>query len=401
MKKQSWLQLLSIQSAGSLCLPVILVGQILCQKYGWTAAICGVVTGNLFLLAIGLAFAGLSTLRPRTTVQQATHYFGQRGGPLFAALMILSMVGWFAIQLNVMSLCLGQLLAIGGITIPPLYLNIAIGLLLSCIMGFGMKAMKLLSNCTAPLLALTLIYALLSAHGIVPPVPPLTISWMGGLSIVIGAAIAAVIDLPTFFQHARSKKDALFTILLLYGLVVPLIEGIGLYLGAVTGGHTILDVLQAGHGFAWSIWISCFVLFSGIASNNANLYSAVNSSYSLPGKLSPFPRTLLIGAVGTMVACFNPLGHMEGMLDLLSITIGSMGAVMLAGYLLELRKKPPNGSISLFSWAIGVAVGLATSLCHISITGAPALDAFIAVALTQLSLHFITKRKPYAIAHNR
>ncbi len=399
-KKQSWWQLLSIQGAAALCLPVIMVGQILCMKYGWMAAILGVAAGNVFLLIIGLAFASLSILRRQTTVQHATHYFGKRGGPLFAFLMILTSLGWFAIQLNVMSLSVGQLLAIVGIAISPLFLNIGLGVLLCCVMCFGMKAMKMLSNCTAPILALTLIYALLSAHGVVPPVPPLTLSWMGGLSLVIGTAIAAVIDLPSFYQHARSKKQALWSIILLYGLVFPCIEAVGIYLGAVTGGHTILDVLQAGHGMLWAIWISCFVLFSGLAANNSNIYSAVNSSYSLPGRLRPLLRTVLVGGLGTAIACLNPLGHLEGVLGMLGVTVGSMGAVMLIGYLMERTKKTFSASTALFSWGVGVAVGIATSVFHLTLTGAPPVDAFIAAAATQGVLQTIThKRKTYALAH--
>ncbi len=394
VKKQSWLQLLSIQAAGSLCLPVIMVGQVICQKYGWVAALYSIAAGNVFLLAIGLGFAALSSLRPQTTVQHACHYFGKRGGPLFATLMILSMLGWFAIQLNVMSLSLGQLLAFGGITIPPLFLNITLGAVLSCIMCFGMRAMKTLSNFSAPLLALTLLYSLFSAHGAMPGGASLAISGLGGISLVIGSAIAAAIDLPTFFQHARSRKDALVGALLLYGLIVPCIEAVGVYLAAVTGGHSILEVFQNGHGLLWGIWISCFVLFSGLTTNTANLYSAITASFSLLGKLSVITRTLGLGAIGIVIACFNPLGNMEGVLDMLSVTIGSMGAVILSSYFLELCKRSSGATISsLISWIVGVAVGLSTFFFHYTLTGISAFDAFLAAAITQIALKSIPQRK--------
>jgi cytosine permease len=298
------------------------------------------------------------------------------------------MLGWFGIQLNVMSLSLQQLLNMAGIAFSPLVLNISIGIVLSCVMCFGMQAIKKLSYFTAPLLGITLLYAVFSAPGYMPIAVPLTISWLGGVSLIIGANIAAVIDLPTFFRHAKSAKDARICIVLLYGLVVPFIEAVGVYLSAKTGGDSILGVLQAGHGLLWMAWISCFVLLSGWATNNANLYSVIASSYSLPGKLTPALRTIALGAVGTLVACFNPLGSMEGVLDLLGITIGGMGSVILSSYLLK-KNLATKSWISLLSWSVGVITGLTTSVFPLFFTGVPAIDAFIAAFVSQLFLNTI------------
>jgi cytosine permease len=392
VKKQSWWQLLSIQAGGTICLPVILVGGLVCQKFGWLAALLSVGFGNLFLLIIGYLLASLSTYRPQSTVEHAVSYFGNRGRLLFASLMIFSMLGWFGIQLNVMSLSCGQLFNMLGIAIPYLFLNIGIGIIISCVMCLGMKAMKGLSYISAPLLGLTLLYAIFSSGGVIPLATPLTISWLGGLSLIIGANIAAVIDLPTFFRHAKSSRDAKTCILLLYGLVVPFIEIVGIYLSAVTGGSSILDVLQTGHGPLWAMWISCFVLLSGWATNNANLYSSVTSSYSLTERCTPKIRTLTLGIIGTVIACLNPLGNIESVLDLLGVTVGGMGAVILANYLLERRSLRTYTGVSLLSWGVGVAVGIFSSLLNWLTTGIPAFDAFIASFLIQI---IYQRRKMY------
>ncbi len=391
--KQSWFQLLSIQAGGALCLPVILIGQIICQKYGWLAATLIVGLGNLFLLLTGLAFAILSMHHPQSTVQHAIHYFGNRGRLGFASLMMICMIGWFAVQLNVMSLSLGQLFGMVGLSINPHFLNIGLGLLLSGVMCFGMQAMKCLSNLSAPLLGLTLLYAFLFTNGTVPTALPLTISWLGGLSLIIGGGIASVIDLPTFFQHARSKKDACIAVVLLYGLIVPFIEGVGLYLSAITSGESILQVLQMGHGLAWTLWISCFILLCGWTTNNANLYSATASSYSLPGQFDFKSRTLGLGLVGTTVACFNPLANLEVILDVFGITIGSMGAVILVNYLLETMKQKTSTNASFTSWILGVGSGLASLFLPFFLTGVATFDAFLVTACAQAGITIINQRK--------
>lgn len=400
VKKQSWWQLLSIQAGGAICLPVMMAGHLVCQKYGWLAALLGVGLGNAFLLIIGYLFASLSTYRPQSTVQHAIGYFGNQGGRLFASLMIIAMLGWFSIQLNVMSLCVEQFLNTLGVTVPSLFLNVGIGIVLGLFMCLGMKAMKWMSYFSSPLLGITLLYALFSTQGSFPTSDPLTISWARGLSLIIGANIAAVIDLPTFFRHAHSAKDARICILLLYGLVVPFIEIAGIYLSATTGGNSILEVLQTGHGTLWIMWISCFVFLSGWVTNNANLYSAIASSYSLPGKFTPFMRTLALGVIGIVAACFNPLGNIEEVLDLLGVTVGGMGAVILASYLLERSnlEYKKNPWISILSWTIGVFIGISSSVFHWNISGVPVLDAFMASLLIQLILNVYQRKEIYETA---
>lgn len=394
-KKQSWWQLLCIQAGGAICLPVIMVGQLVCQKFGWLAALLGVILGNLFLLVIGYLLASLSIYRPQSTVQHAVSYFGNQGRFLFASLMMLSVLGWFSIQLNVMSLSGHQLLEMFGITIPSIPLNIGLGLALGAIMCFGINGMKWLSYFSAPLLGFTLFYAAFSIQGPIPTAAPLTMNWLGGLSLIIGANIAAVIDLPTFFRHARSGKDASICILLLYGLIVPFIELVGIYLSAITGGNTILEVLQTGHGQLWLVWINCFILISGWTTNNANLYSAIASSYSLAAKLSLVQRTLVLGAIGIIAACFNPLGNIEEVLDLLAVTIGSMGAIVIASYLRERgNQKYKNITwISMLSWSVGIVIGLSSAFFNLFITGIPTFDAFIASLTTQFILNSIYQRR--------
>ncbi|NGX47647.1 MAG: hypothetical protein K1000chlam3_01026 [Chlamydiae bacterium] len=388
MKKQSWWQLLSIQAGGTLCLPVIMMGQLICQKYGWLAACLCLGIGNLFLLGIGLLLASLSTHRPKSTVEQAASYFGNKGRILFASLMIFSMLGWFGIQLNMMSLSLGHLFEMMGIVLNPLFLNISIGIAMSCVMCFGMKAMKWLSNLTSPLMGLTLLYAIFFSTGTFAPIAPLSISFLGGVSLIIGANIAAVIDLPTFFQYAKSKRDAQICIWLLFGLIVPFIEGVGIFLTVMTQGASILGVLQSGGGMLWNIWVSCFVIFAGWTTNNANLYSAIASSYSLPGKLPSIGRTLALGLLGILFACLNPLGNIEAILNMIGISVGGMGAVMISNFLLEKKYKTPSW-ISFLSWILGVTLGISSAAFGVFITGVPAFDAFITASVSQIILSFI------------
>lgn len=335
INKQSWWQLLSIQAAGAICLPVILVGQILCQKYEWHTAVVSVVVGNLFLLAVGYFFALLSVEKPLSTVEHIACYGGRYARKLCAAVMLFSMLGWFGIQLNIMSMSLEQLLEGMGVFLPPSFLHLGMGIVLSAILCLGIRAMASLANFITPLLALTVLYAIFSSHGSCAKAAVLTPFCFASLLSVIGVNIAVVIDLPTFLRHAKSSKDARICVVLLYGVVVPLIEGAGIYLSTVTGTDSVLGALQSGHGVSWMMWVSCFVLLSGWVTNNANLYSALTSSYALWTKGTVVMRSMVLGAIGTFIACLNPLENIEGILRVFTIVTLGMGAVILCGYLLE------------------------------------------------------------------
>lgn len=391
--KQSWIQLLLIQVGGALSLPVIMIGHLICKQHGWLAAVLTVSLGNISLLFLGLAFANLSLEKQQSTVEHAIHYFGEKGRVILTLLMTFTMLSWFAVQLNMMSLSLGQLLKIVGLSIPSIGLNVGTGVLLSTAMCLGIKAMRGAATLITPLMILALLSSTFFAQGSLPPGEALTAFWMGGLSVVIGGGITAVIDTPTFFQHARSKKDAYVAIILLYGLALPLIEGVGIYLSALTDGDSILEILQIGHGLAWTIAMAIFVFFCGGTTNLMNIYSATISSFSLGKKLGFKTRMISLGILGTIFACFNPLSYLNGMLDVLSLSVGSVGAIMLMNYLIP-QKSPRS---SLFGAVFGIGAGLTSMLLPYLMTSIVALDAFFTAAGAYLIFNMIfAKEKSYA-----
>lgn len=305
-QKQSWWQLLAIQAGGTLCPPILFIGRLLAEQYGWKGALLTIALGNGVLLLLGLLFAGMSTRRPLSTVEHAIYYFGPNGRWIFGSLMMISVLIWFGIQLNAMSLSLASL----GLDFNVL--NLGIGIVITGLMCFGMRTVKNLSFVTIPLLVLVALNSERSEF------PDFEMS-MAGIFMVIGANIAAVIDLPTFFRHARNTGDARKCVILLYGGILPLVEMTG---STLSQGNWVFDV---------------FVVLSGWLTNNSNLYSAIASSYSLLGGLSLPLRAAILGTIGMTIACFNPLGHLEGVLDGLVIAIGGMGLLIVGCYLLEKR----------------------------------------------------------------
>ncbi len=392
---QNWKQLSSIQIGGAVCLPVIVIGQTLSQTYGFLSAVLAIVLGNALLTLIALVMASMSFQEKKTTIENASLYFGKKGGVLFAWAMLFSLLGWFGIQLNLMSQALLDLLSIPSDSSALIAANAGLGLVMTCTGMYGLRALNLLSDFSMPILGITLLYALCmpgkESHEF-----SFIFTW-GGLSLVMATAMAAVIDLPTFFRHARSKKDAFISIFLTFGVVIPLVELIGVYLAATRGGESVMEILK-GNNIFWNAWVALFIILAGWTTNNTNLYSgAVSLKFIFPNISNAF-CTWIVGLAGTFLACFNLLDHLEVLLGLLGVGIGSMGAVIIAAYLAaQCQGGQIKGSQrgNLWAWSLGAVLGIVSMCGGYSITSIAILDAFLAASFGTILFLIIKQRNFY------
>lgn len=392
---QNWKQLSSIQIGGVICLPAILIGQTLSQSYGFNSAILAIFLGNLVLTLLAFVVASMSYREKKTTIENASLYFGRQGSLLFAWAMLFSLVGWFGIQLNLMSQALLDLCSVSQNSPYLIILNTVLGLVMTLIGMYGLRALNTLSDFSIPVLGITLLIALTlpveKSHAIS------TGFKLGGISMVIATAIAAVIDLPTFFRHAGSKKDAYKSVLLIFGLAIPLVELAGVYLATSHPGETIIHTLK-GSNILWNCWVALFIILAGWTTNNTNLYSgAVSLNFIFKEATSP-QCSWVFGLIGTFIACFNLLDNLEVILGMLGVGIGSMGAVIVTGYLMFRWKGLPSLSFysgNLFAWSVGTFSGLMSLMGWFSISSIAILDAFLAASCVAILLLIFNYRKLY------
>lgn len=376
---QDWKKLISVQAGGVICLPIFIIGHALAKTYGMPSAILAIVLGNALLLGMGLVAASTSAVRRKSTAQCAVDVFGSRGKVFFSGAMVFSMVGWFAIQMNIMTTSLQDFFG-RGVTI---LLNVALGAGMTAVAIKGMKGLAALANLSMPFLVATIAYAIYLASD--APVLEATAQpfTAAGISLVLACAIAAVIDLPTFFRLAKTRKDGMLAACLLFGLVLPFVEGVGVYLFIHSRGDNIVEVLtQEGSPALWKAWVMVFLILAGWTTNNANLYSAAVSFNTLMPMLSDRTRTILAGALGTFLSCLNLLDHLVLALDVIGIILGSMGAVMVFHFAYP---RGDNCTKNVYAWLIGVAGGFCSYFGY-SLLQIPVLDAFLIAFLTKFTL---------------
>jgi cytosine permease len=382
---QNWWQLTAIQIGGAVCLPVIVVGHTLSQHYGFLSAIIAIIIGNAVLLAMSLPYAKMSYGNKKTTIENAEEYFGARGIRIFSLAMIISLTSWFAIQLNMMSISVLDLLAINNDKqFWLLFLNLILGFVTTFATLYGIRGVSFLANFSLPFFLITLGYAVWTVEPITASPVSKSISF-GGVSLVIALAIALVVDMPTYYRFARTLKDGKISVGLLFMLIIPLLEICGVYITSGASGENILEVLKKQDSIFWNMWVASFLILAGWTTNNLNLYSGAICLQSIFKEFSEKKSMLAIGVAGSVLSCFDLLNHIELTLDIIGISVAAMGAVVLIRYVSKEYTRwemftEDNYLENLMSWAFGIIIGF-LSLLGYGFTSIAMVDAVIGACL--------------------
>jgi cytosine permease len=149
-------------------------------------------------------------------------------------------------------------------------------------------------------------------------------------------------------------------------------------------------MLKRENSSIWNLWIAAFIILSGWATNNLNLYSSAVNLETLWKKSSERSRTWLIGISAIFLACFDLLSRFEIVLEIMGVFIASMGAVIISRYTIEqvfcYQVTPKDQSWHLIAWSIGIMLGF-LGIAGISMTGVSLLDSMIG-ASTLTCLNF-------------
>lgn len=382
-----WHKLAAIQAGGAICLPIFIIGHALVEKQGEYPAYLSILIGNLFLLFLGILSALRAVDLRASSAELAALVFGAKGKIIFGLSMIVSMIGWFGIQLNMMGEAFSFIFPFVDAKLASFIFGIGITLL-----GvLGLKGLSRFANASVPFLALTILFAILNASPDTSKIQDLNFSYLENISLVIAASLAAVIDLPTFFKDAASKKDALLGTIALFGICLPLLEAAGAYLSAKGHGDNFLETLLVHSDLlSWKIWVSFFVLLAGWTTNNINLYSASISLKSLLPKASPFLSLLGLGFFGIAFSLVPFLTEVAVLLEIIGMILGSLGGIIIS-FLLGISPDSSGLRLKLVPLALGFGL---LSFYKGPFLASPSLDALL-FGFISSSIFSIKKIQPH------
>jgi purine-cytosine permease-like protein len=342
---QSYLQLASIQSAGS-GLSVIVVGQQLAEQYGAGTAICSILLGNLILWLIGISVISMVERSQANAIDNFKNYVGNYGGIFAALVLIAAFLNWFAFQIN-FSIAELQCLFKFDHEGTGIRIGAALGVLTALLSVGGIRLLKWLSVFSLPLLFCYHLYSVLTSN--------VSFSFKGtwGLSfpaviMTVLMLLPGVINFPTFFRHARSKVHSYLAISLIYLLISFFeISMIWMRFSIRDGGGLIL--------------IAFFVILLLTICNLLNIYLASACWKVFVPQYGGGKEFAIIGLMGTLTYTFIQISTpVQFLMDLTNAYLSSLGVVLLMAYLIRIivrhRPRPFEKMISFAAWVFGCMV---------------------------------------------
>lgn len=372
--RRDWISLAFVQAGICVCVPAFLLGALLAEAMPiWPAIISGSL--GYLVVVIGMVATGMMGcdlgLASCTCCEAG---FGSRGARFIVSIIFaVNMIGWFGIQNGVCGEAFSNAVsAMTGIEIPVIVSNTVWGIIMLLTAVYGVHALEKLDKISIPLLMVIMCYGTFLALKIYgtgnlnDADSVQTMSFMSGVALSFNFTAVGTITAADYTRFQRSRKDTVKSVF--YGVfpmgVITLVMGI--LLTKMSGQYDISMVLiEVGLPLLGIVAL----VISTWTTNSTNAYSAgLNIVMAL--KLNDNRRreaTLISGIIGIILCDIGILGHIEGVLSLLSYVVCPIGGVILADYWVVGKGKAENfrpkegvNWAGVIAWALGAVIAYTT-----------------------------------------
>lgn len=359
---------------------------------------------GLLLVAVGTAVGIIGVYNRLSSYVLIQCLFGRFGANLLCLAIALSMLGWYGVNMDLLSAALQHLLGQLFDWLPAAWaIEVAAGVVMTVTAIFGFAMLNRLSAFIAPLLLLLTL--LLGAKGLadfsgdwastLPQAPALRSGQ--AITAVVGGLIVTAVLMQDFTRFARRPRDAATATALpcfAFSSLAYLCAAVAAI--AVSEDDILLVMLALGLGLGAVGLVS----LSTWVTNVINLYScALSLSTVFPGR--PFWQiTVVSGVLGTVAALLNLLDNFTTFLIGLSIIFAPIGGIFIADFYLLRRLRPysldllggrPNWA-ALTAWALGAGMAFASAQTGTRLTGIEVVDSLLVASLSYLGLAWCQRR---------
>ncbi len=405
-QKRGWVAMLSVLVAIGVDLSSVLLGSDLATAMPMNEAILSVVIGSTILALMYTLCAVVGAKTGLTTALITEYVFGNKVAKVFSAVICLSLLGWFGVQVGFfaenMQLVVNDLL---GTNLPVAVFNIIGGILMTSTAIIGYSAIEKLSVYSVPfLLILMLITVGLAVRANGAPTESVveqTMSIFDGASLCISILIVGAITSPDISRWAKSPKECTYSSFfgVLIGNSFMIIISIILVNIMKTG-----DIMQ--------IFISLGIAIPGIiiltmaqwTTNTTNVYSSALGASVIFKKVPAKVLSIVLGAIGTLLAVFGIYNNFIFFLNILAIVIAPVGGIYVAEYYVlknRLKNLKYDSKLAIISSVVWVVSSVFTyivtpspdGLGLFTVTTIAPLDGFIFAFVVQIIFSKLLKSK--------
>lgn len=371
----------------------MLIGNILSAQHGVGVAITSICIGNLVLWIIGLSMFSMTYKGQgdaKHAIENVLSYLGKPITFVAALVVMVAFLSWFPMQINAqMDFTEGLLAQVPGWTKTiRLIVSIVMAFIMIGVSTLGIKAIKWACTAIFPLLVLFVLYALFNRT-----VPFPEITWgvsIQGIILTVVIIFPGIINLPTFFRHARSKADGILALTLMTLFVIGF-EMVTIWFQVDPSQGGVFAPFVPSEGWTANLVIVLgFVALATFCVNIVNIYFASAALEIVVPNITDARGYALIGILGILALNFFKSEALIGAIQTVTNNfIGSLGVILVAGYLARTiithRHRIFEKQINIFCWVVGCVTSfilyLATrEVVHsFTISIAAALLAFVII----------------------
>lgn len=388
-----------------------LFGGIITWHLGFWPALIAILLGNLVLFAYVGALSWFAGNTGMNFALQARRTFGSKGYILVSGFLSTVVIGWYAFQTGLTGTVINQTFGWNALAVTAFAMILYTG-----ITFLGVRALSVLGMIAAPLfvvLGIVALWLIGKQHDF-----SIVTQWKGSASAAgsmsMGTAVTMVVagfadsgtmtaDFTRWSKNGRSAVIAAFSafpvanvISYLFGVVIV---AVGAAVDPLTNGGNFLPMLM-GHSAFLSV-VACLFVFINLGSVCTHcLYNgAVGFSHLFSSKMRLW--TLILGAIGGVLALAGVWSYFLEWLSLLGIVVPPFGAVMIVDliFMARISEQRPAQRFrgnAFAAWAIG---SLCAVIAHVAFSQFG--EAVIGLVTAVISYSVITKmRMPRPVMEN-
>ena len=368
-KTQNYWQLTCIQTA-SLGFPGVAISHQFVDHYGINAAFPSILLSGLILWLVGFAIISMAIEQRRNAIENAEVYIGRFGAILVSLISAIGFPIWYIFQTHNTSTSIYNVLH-GPQGINSFILSvygIILGFFVAILaLGNSIQKIKKINTYFLPILLCYYLYVLYSSDEIYFP-RKFELSLSCTISY-ISLFFPGMVNLPTFFRHARSKYDAYLSLTFIT-LIIVFFQIVNIWINPNLLTGTIFKIPSAS-SYLGQLLIKLtsiiFLVTALICSNLVNLYFSFPSWEMLICWMKDYFKLFFIGVISTIIYIlirvfpkfYQPMIDLNLTADDFIANLGvSLILIFLVRTIVMHRPNPMEKSISLLSWLVGSTMTL-------------------------------------------
>jgi len=364
-QNQTWGELALIWAGSAVAISGFIVGGNLATGSSFWDAIWMSAIGYaiLTLLMIYQGYQGSDL--GRKAVDIAAQVFGEEGSQkVISIILVISCVGWFGIQTNIVGQAFSDFLTTFGWNIPVWASSLIWGAIMLLTAVYGIEMISLLGKVAVPILAIVVAWVTMnvfSDFGIegITSYQASGITLNQGISTVVGSLAVGTVIAPDYFRYTPKRSNVTKSSWVGIFPAGVLMIGIGAYLTLATGSANISQIFM---DYSSPIFGLMAILAATWTTNVTNVYSGgVAFAKILNWDEKSESRSIFIaGTVGIFLAIVGILDYFAPIMNLLTALIPPIAGVMIASYYVSNHGDPNKwapmkgwNGIGVWAWMIG------------------------------------------------